>query len=122
MPEARLRPESRDPPAFRVSLAAGLLALFTWAGTYLFLAQYLQLEDLSPLEAGMWLLLAAGGSVAGSMLSPALTSRVRPGHVLAAGLWVGASGFAIVTQVETTSSLAILVTGSIVFSIGGEPT
>ena len=106
-------------PAFSVSLAAGLLALFTWAGTYLFLAQYLQLvKDLSPLEAGMWLLPAAGGSIAGSMLSPALTRRVRPATVLAAGLWVAATGFAVVAQVETTSSLAILVTGSIVFSIG----
>jgi DHA2 family multidrug resistance protein-like MFS transporter len=106
-------------PAFSVSLAAGLLALFTWAGTYLFLAQYLQLvEGLSPLEAGIWLLPAAGGSIAGSMLSPVLTRWVRPATVLAAGLWVAAGGYAVVTQVETTSSLAILVAGSIVFSIG----
>ena len=106
-------------PAFSVSLAAGLLALFTWAGTYLFLAQYLQLvEGLSPLEAGVWLLPAAGGSIAGSMLSPALTSRARPATVLAAGLWVATIGFAVVTQVEPTSSLTILVAGSIVFSIG----
>jgi MFS transporter, DHA2 family, multidrug resistance protein len=106
-------------PAFSVSLAAGLVALFTWAGTYLFLAQYLQLvKDLSPLEAGLWLLPAAGGSIAGSMLSPALTSRLRPATVLAAGLFVAAGGFAIVTQVETTSSLVILITGSIVFSVG----
>jgi MFS transporter, DHA2 family, multidrug resistance protein len=106
-------------PAFSVSLAAGLLTLFTWAGTYLFLAQYLQLvKGLSPLEAGMWLLPAAGGSIAGSMLSPALTSRVRPPTVLAAGLWVAAIGFAVVTQVETTSSLFILVIGSIIFSVG----
>jgi MFS transporter, DHA2 family, multidrug resistance protein len=106
-------------PAFSVSLAAGLLALFTWAGIYLFLAQYLQLvEGLSPLQAGVWLLPAAAGSIAGSMLAPALTSRLRPATVLAAGLWVAAVGFAVVTQVDTTSSLAILVTGSIVFSIG----
>jgi MFS transporter, DHA2 family, multidrug resistance protein len=106
-------------PAFSVSLAAGLIALFTWAGTYLFLAQYLQLvKDLSPLTAGLWLLPAAGGSIAGSMLSPALTSRLRPATVLAAGLGVAASGFAIVTQVEPTSSLSLLVAGSIVFSMG----
>jgi MFS transporter, DHA2 family, multidrug resistance protein len=106
-------------PAFSVSLAAGLIALFTWAGTYLFLAQYLQLvKDLSPLAAGLWLLPAAGGSIAGSMLSPALTSRLRPATVLAAGLGVAASGFAIVTQVEPTSKLSLLVAGSIVFSMG----
>jgi MFS transporter, DHA2 family, multidrug resistance protein len=106
-------------PAFSVSLVAGLVALFTWAGTYLFLAQYLQLvEGLSPLEAGVWLLPAAGGSIAGSMLSPALTRRVRPATVLAAGLWVAAVGFAVVSRVEATSSLPALVAGSIVFSIG----
>jgi DHA2 family multidrug resistance protein-like MFS transporter len=106
-------------PAFSVALAAGLLALFTWAGTYLFLAQYLQLvEDLSPLQAGLWLLPAAAGSIAGSMLAPALTRRVRPATVLAAGLAVAAGGYAVVTRVEPTSSLAILVAGSIVFSIG----
>jgi MFS transporter, DHA2 family, multidrug resistance protein len=106
-------------PAVSVALAAGLVALFTWAGTYLFLAQYLQLvKDLSPLQAGMWLLPAAGGSIAGSMLAPALTSRLRPASALAAGLGVAAGGFAIVTQVETTSSLSMLVAGSIVFSIG----
>jgi MFS transporter, DHA2 family, multidrug resistance protein len=106
-------------PAFSVSLAAGLVALFTWAGTYLFLAQYLQLvEDLSPQQAGLWLLPAAAGSIAGSMLAPALTSRVRPAAVLAAGLAVAAGGFAVVTQVAPTSSLSIVVAGSIVFSIG----
>jgi MFS transporter, DHA2 family, multidrug resistance protein len=106
-------------PAFSVSLAAGLVALFTWAGTYLFLAQYLQLvKDLSPLQAGLWLLPAAAGSIAGSMLAPALTSRLRPATVLAAGLFVAAAGFALITRVETTSGLAILITGSIIFSIG----
>jgi DHA2 family multidrug resistance protein-like MFS transporter len=106
-------------PAFSVSLAAGLLALFTWAGTYLFLAQYLQLvEDLSPLQAGLWLLPAAAGSIAGSMLAPALTSRLQPATLLAAGLAVAAGGFAVITRVEPSSSLPILVAGSIVFSIG----
>ena len=64
-------------PAFSASLTAETFALFAWAGTYLFLAQYLQLvKGLSPLEAGVWLLPAAGGSVAGSMLAPC--SRAEP--------------------------------------------
>jgi DHA2 family multidrug resistance protein-like MFS transporter len=106
-------------PAFSASLATGLLTLFTWAGTYLFLAQYLQLvKGLSPLAAGLWLIPAAGGSVAGSMLSPALTKRLRPAAVLAAGLVVAAIGFAVITQIETSSSLAIVVIGSVVFSVG----
>jgi MFS transporter, DHA2 family, multidrug resistance protein len=106
-------------PACSAALATGLLTLFTWAGTHLFLAQYLQLvKGSSPLAAGLWLLPAAGGSVAGSMLSPALTSRLRPATVLAAGLVVAAIGFAVITQIEPSSSLANVVIGSVVFSVG----
>src|SRR5919106_1140393 len=106
-------------PAFSTALATGLLTLFTWAGTYLFLAQYLQLvKGLSPLAAGLWLIPAAGGSIAGSMLSPALTNRLRPATVLGARIVVAAIGFAVITQIEPSSSLAMLVTGSVVFSVG----
>src|SRR4029450_13944770 len=52
------------------------------------------------------------------MLAPALPRWVRPATVLTAGLSVAAGGYAVVTRVEATSSLAILVAGSIVFSIG----
>ena len=71
-------------PAFSGSLTTETLALFTWAGTYLFLAQHLQLVlGLSPVEAGLWLLPAAGGSIAGSILAPLFVRRVRPAVVLA---------------------------------------
>ena len=82
-------------PAFSAALTAETFALFAWAGSYLFLAQYLQLvKGLSPLEAGVWLLPAAGGSVAGSMLAPLLARRTSPALVVSAGLVLAAGGFA----------------------------
>jgi MFS transporter, DHA2 family, multidrug resistance protein len=109
-------------PAFSASLTAETFALFAWAGTYLFLAQYLQLvKGLSPLEAGVWLLPAAGGSVAGSMLAPLLVRRTSPALVVSAGFVLAAGGFALLTRVDQSADLAVLVAGSVVFSLGIVP-
>jgi MFS transporter, DHA2 family, multidrug resistance protein len=108
--------------AFSASLTTETLALFTWAGTYLFLAQYLQLVvELSPLEAGLWLLPAAGGSIVGSMLAPPLVRRIRPGLVLSVALLAATVGFAMLTQVDAGSGLVVLVSGSVLFSLGVAP-
>jgi MFS transporter, DHA2 family, multidrug resistance protein len=110
-------------PAFSASLTTETLALFTWAGTYLFLAQYLQLVvGLSPLEAGLWLLPAAGGSIVGSMLAPLFVRRMSPGFVLGVALVLAAIGFGVLTQVDGSSGLVVLVTGSVLFSLGVAPT
>ncbi|MGH9025328.1 MAG: MFS transporter, partial [Acidimicrobiia bacterium] len=109
-------------PAFSASLATETLAVFAWVGTYFFLAQYLQLVlELSPLEAGLWLLPAAGGSIIGSMLAPVFVRRISPAFVLGASLVVAAVGFALITQLDGASGLAVLVTGSVVFSAGVAP-
>jgi MFS transporter, DHA2 family, multidrug resistance protein len=110
-------------PAFSASLSAETLALFAWVGTFLFLAQYLQLVvGLSPLQAGLWMLPATGGSILGSMVAPVIARRARPGYVMGAGLLVAAVGFAILTQVDVASGLTVFVVGSIVASLGIAPT
>lgn len=64
-------------PAFSVSVGAIYAAEFVVAGTFLFLAQYLQLvRGESPLEAGLWLLPATGGMVVGAIIAPAVVRRV----------------------------------------------
>jgi DHA2 family multidrug resistance protein-like MFS transporter len=110
-------------PAFSASLSAETLALFAWVGTFLFLAQHLQLVvGLSPLQAGLWMLPATGGSILGSMVAPVIVRRVRPGYVMGAGLLVAAAGFAILTQVDVASGLTVFVLGSVVASLGIAPT
>ena len=106
---------------FSGSLATLTLSLFVTFGTFLFVAQYLQLVlGLSPLQAGLWTLPSACGLVAGSMLTPALARRARPGLVMAGGLVLAAAGFGLLTLADGTG-LGVVVVGSVVFSLGVAP-
>jgi DHA2 family multidrug resistance protein-like MFS transporter len=52
---------------------------------------------------------------------PAIARRVPPAYVMGAGLGLAAVGFAVLTQVDTTSSLTVIVTGSVIYSLGLSP-
>jgi DHA2 family multidrug resistance protein-like MFS transporter len=74
---------------------------------------------LSPLQAGLlWTVPSAGGLIVGSMLPPLVVRRVSPAAASAGGLAVAAVGFGLLTQVDDTSGLTILVIGSVVLSLG----
>ena len=106
-------------PAFSSAIGSMLAAVFVIDGTFLFLAQYLQLiSDKTPLIAAVWLLPATGGLVAGSMLAPLLTGRIAAGHVLVGGLLAAAAGVAVLTQIEPGHTLLPLAAGSLVMGIG----
>jgi MFS transporter, DHA2 family, multidrug resistance protein len=107
---------------FSVSLAANTLAFLVLLGTFFFFAQYLQLVlGHGPLEAGLWLLPYAGAVIVGSMLATAIVRAVRPGFVISGGLALAAVGFAILTQIDTSSGVSVLVAGSVVMGLGLAP-
>jgi MFS transporter, DHA2 family, multidrug resistance protein len=111
-------------PAFSAALTTNVLSFFVGFGTLLFVAQYLQLVlGLSPLAAGLWMLPASAGFVVGSMLTPLLGRRVRPGLVMAGGLALAAVGFGLLTQLgsDHAAGLAVLVAGSVIFSLALAP-
>ena len=109
-------------PAFSASLAAYGLGIFVVFGGFLFLPQYLQLViGLSPLEAGLWTLPWALAFIVGSNLTPVIVRRVRPAFVMAVGLVLAALGFAVFTQVDAASVFAVIVVGSVLFSLGTAP-
>ena len=109
-------------PRFSVSVASNALTGFVVFGMFLYIAQYLQLVlGLSPLEAGMWSLPSSAGVVAGSMLAPYIGRLVRPAFAVAGGLVCAAIGFGILTGVDGSSGLPVVVTGSVVFSLGLGP-
>jgi DHA2 family multidrug resistance protein-like MFS transporter len=109
-------------PAFSASLGAYTLATFVAFGTFVFIAQYLQLVlGLSPLRAGLWTMPFAGAFIVGSLLTPMIARRFRPAYVMAAGLLIAAAGFGLVTAVDGASGLAFLVTGFVVYSLGLAP-
>jgi DHA2 family multidrug resistance protein-like MFS transporter len=108
--------------AFSGSLVIYMIGTFVGFGIYVFIAQYLQLVlGLSPLKAGLWTLPSMGAYIVGSMVVPLLVRRVRPPYLIGAGLVLAAIGFAILTQVEGQSSIAVLVIGSVVYSLGISP-
>jgi MFS transporter, DHA2 family, multidrug resistance protein len=110
--------------AFSAALTTNMLSFFVGFGALLFVAQYLQLVvGLSPLAAGLWMLPASAGFIVGSMLTPVLAGRVRPGLVMAGGLGLAAVGFGLLTRLGTdhAAGLAVLVGGSVVFSLALAP-
>jgi MFS transporter, DHA2 family, multidrug resistance protein len=109
-------------PAFSASLASYTLATLVAFGAYIFIAQYLQLVlGLSPLHAGLATVPSMLAFVAGSMVVPAMARRFRPAHLMGAGLLIGAAGFAVLTQVDKTGGLPVLIAGSIIYSLGLSP-
>jgi DHA2 family multidrug resistance protein-like MFS transporter len=110
-------------PAFGAALAVNLLAFNTAFAAFLFIAQYLQsVLGLSPLAAGLWGIPSALAFIAGSMLTPAIVGRFRPGHVIAGGMTVSAAGFFLLALIgDVAPALAVLVAGSVIFSLGMTP-
>jgi DHA2 family multidrug resistance protein-like MFS transporter len=108
--------------AFNASLTTNVLGIFIAIGYFLFVAQYLQLVlELSPLQAGLWSLPSACGFIVGSIVGPRILRHVRPAPVIAAGLAMGAVGLAMLTTVDGTGDLTMLVWASVVISIGLAP-
>jgi DHA2 family multidrug resistance protein-like MFS transporter len=108
--------------AFSAALATYTLGILVAFGGFLFLPQYLQLvREMSPLEAGLWTVPWSVAFVAGSMLTPMLVRRVRPAFVMAPGLVLAGLGFAVFTQVDAGTPLAVFVAGSAVWALGLAP-
>jgi DHA2 family multidrug resistance protein-like MFS transporter len=109
-------------PAFSVSVLSNTLTGFIAFGTFLFVAQYLQLVvGLTPLKAGLWSLPSSVAVIAGSMLAPKVSRIVRPAFGVAGGLLLAAAGLGLLTFVDATSGIAPVVAGTVVFSLGLGP-
>jgi MFS transporter, DHA2 family, multidrug resistance protein len=109
-------------PAFSASLAVNILGFFVAFGTFLFIAQYLQLVlGMGPLEAGLWTAPSGAGFIVGSQLAAVVVRRIRPAYVMASGMALAALGFVILAQVGNSHGLAALVIGYIVLSLGLAP-
>jgi DHA2 family multidrug resistance protein-like MFS transporter len=109
-------------PAFSAALATYTLGILVVFGAEFFLVQYLQLVlGLSALQAGLWSMPSGLGFVVGSMLAPVLARRAHPASVITGGLALAAVGFGLLTQLDATAGLAVLVAGTVVFSVGIGP-
>ncbi len=109
-------------PTFSASLIINTLSFFVAFAAFLFIAQYLQLVlGMGPWEAGLWTLPSSIGLVVGSLLAPMFVRIARPAYVMAAGLVLMAVGFGVLTRLGGAGDLWIVVTGSVLFTLGIAP-
>jgi DHA2 family multidrug resistance protein-like MFS transporter len=110
---------------FSAALVILMLGVATQAGTMFLIGLYLQLvRGLSPLSAGLWILPASPAMIAGSLMAPLAARWVQPRAVVAAGMTLAAGGFAVLTQVDRSGRLPLLVVGlvCVFFGIGAMAT
>lgn len=107
---------------FTTALVIMLVGSFLASGIMLLFVQYLQMvKGLSPLRAGLYMIPPGIAMTAGVMLAPVLARRLRAGHVIAVGLTVAVAGLATLSQVGTTTSLAVSLTAVVITNIGVGP-
>jgi MFS transporter, DHA2 family, multidrug resistance protein len=108
--------------AFSASLAINIVGFFVAFGTFLAIAQYLQLVlGMTPLEAGLWTAPYGLAFIAGSMLAPALARRLPPTDVIAGGFAVAGAGFLVLTQIGVSHGPGVVVTAYVILSLGLSP-
>lgn len=108
-------------PGFSAALG-GMFGITLTGATMLFIAQHLQfVQEMSPLQAGLYMLPGVIASMAGMLLSPIIARWIRPARLIGTGLLVSAAGCFLLTQVGAESGLTFLVLGYICFSIGAAP-
>jgi DHA2 family multidrug resistance protein-like MFS transporter len=106
-------------PAFSLSLAINMLALFFMFGAFVFFAQYLQLvAGLSVLEAGLWSLPGAIAFTITSFFNARLLQYFTNLQIFVGGLLLSAVGFA---GLWFSHSLPAIVACMIVASVGFTP-
>ncbi len=103
---------------FSIALTALFIGLFSWAGLFLFVGQYLQsVIGITPFAAGLWMLPGALGSVLLCMMAPFAVKHFSRGRLIAFGLTVLAAGILLLCLL-TNNSLWLLVLSTFLISGG----
>lgn len=104
---------------FSTAITANILALFSYNGFILFLAQHLQLlEGMSPSESGTAMLPALTATVVAGLLVVPLVRKVPPGFVVAAGLALSAAGYSVVAFGNHDAGPTALLAALLILALG----
>jgi DHA2 family multidrug resistance protein-like MFS transporter len=104
---------------FAAAIGANTLALFAWVGASLLVAQHLQgVLGMTPLHAGMWLVVPAVACVAGCLGAPLWAQRASHAHAVGGGLLLTGIGLASLSAATAHFGLAAIVTGMMVLGFG----
>ncbi len=104
---------------FSTAIVANVLALFSFNGFILFLAQHLQLlEGQSPSASGVAMVPALIATVVAGLLVVPLVRKVRPGFVVAGGLLLSAAGYFVVAFGDHSHGPSLLLAALLVLCLG----
>ncbi|KUL31159.1 MFS transporter [Streptomyces regalis] len=108
--------------SFNTALTAMTLGTLMMMGVNLLVAQHLQLvAGLSPFAAGLWMMPMTVMAIIAVMISTTLVRTVRPAVIIAGGLVIAAVGFLMLTRLDSSSGIGMLVASSVVFAAGLSP-
>lgn len=109
-------------PGIGAALAINVSAMLGAMGIFVFISQYLQLVlGMSPMEAGLWTAPSGVCFAIGSMATPQLVRRWRAVDVLSVGLVLAASGFLLLTRLDTGAPLPVLMGAILLMCLGLSP-
>jgi DHA2 family multidrug resistance protein-like MFS transporter len=104
---------------FSTAITANVLALFSFNGFILFLAQHLQLlEGMTPSASGVAMIPALLATVVAGLLAVPLVRKVRPGFVVAGGLALSATGHCLVAFGDHSTGPAVLLGALLILALG----
>jgi DHA2 family multidrug resistance protein-like MFS transporter len=104
---------------FSTAIVANVLALFSFNGFILFLAQHLQLlEGQSPSASGVAMVPALIATVVAGLLVVPLVRIVRPGFVVAGGLLLSAAGYFLVAFGDHSHGPSLLLAALMILCLG----
>lgn len=104
---------------FSMAIGANILALFSFNGFILFLAQHLQLlEGMTPSAAGIAMIPALAATVVAGLVVVPLVRKVRPGFVVAAGLAFSAAGYSLVAFGNHDGGPSVLLAALLILALG----
>jgi DHA2 family multidrug resistance protein-like MFS transporter len=104
---------------FAAAMSGMTLSTMLTGATMLLVTQYFQLaRGLSPVRAGLCMVPAAVTMAASALAAPPLARRIRPAHVIAAGLAMATGGLLLIGQ---ANGLAPVVAGWALVTLGSGP-
>jgi EmrB/QacA subfamily drug resistance transporter len=107
----------RNGPYFGATASAFCLVGAWWAVIY-FQPQYLQdVRGHSPLVCGLEVLPITAPMILISPLSARLIAKFGPRALMSAGMAIGTAGMLVLTQIDATTSYAVLLVGYLLFGI-----
>ena len=108
---------------FSASLGTLSLALFAMSGVFFFLSQYLQLVvGLTPFKAGLWTLPQAAAMIVATVFTSIASRYLRPAYLMSIGMVTAAIGIFILSRLDGSSDMTLVVIGQVIMSLGFGPT